>query len=334
MNRSKFIIFLTLLVLSLPCTYGGCVLVFTSGDIEREKDPDNNDTSTDFAGRTSQAVIDSTNATDLSGGAFAGGISRIEPARAGFNQDSMTTQIGPFRPLRLPLVLQDSLQQVELASKVVSMFKPAVETRSGTLTGDCGGRLSYSIDFIAKSGNFNGSFSFDNYCDHGITISGETDTDIDGTYEVDSGDLSTAHFSFADLADGSFTLEGEISIDFLHPPITATFSARSTDIASGQAYWIKDYSMNITEFAGYVEIEIFGRFYHPDHGFVNLTTTEPFIVHHEDDWPTSGLFVIQGGKNTKAELSALDQLTCSVVADTDGDGVFDWDSGILNWTDM
>ncbi len=130
------------------------------------------------------------------------------------------------------------------------------------------------------------------------------------------------------------TLDGEISMDFLHPPITATFSAYSKDIQSGQVYWIKDYSMNITEFAGYFEIEIFGTFYHPDHGYVNLTTTGPFIVHNEDDWPASGLFVIQGGKNTKAELNALDQLTCSVAADTNGDGVFDWDSGILNWTGM
>ena len=332
MNRCKFIILIIILVLSIPYTYGGCVLVFTSGDIEREKDPDDSDTSPVFAGRTTQAVIDSTNAKNLSGGAFAGGITRFEAVRAGFNQDSMATQIGAFRPLRLPLVLQDSLQKVETASKVVSLFKPAVETRSGTLQGDCGGRQSYSIDFIVESGIFDGSFSFENYCDHGITISGETD--IDGTYEVDSGDISTAHFSFGNLADGSITLDGEISIDFLHQPITATFSAHSKDIESGRIYWIKDYSMNITEFAGYIEIEIFGRFYHPDHGFVNLTTTEPFIVHNEDDWPTSGLFVIQGEKNTKAELSALDQLTCSVAIDTDGDGVFDWDSGILNWTDM
>jgi hypothetical protein len=333
MNRFKFITLFIFLVLSLPFTYGGCVLVFSSGDIARREDPDNNDTSTDFAGRTTQAVIDSTNANNLSGGAFAGGISRIETARAEFSrQGSMATQIGAFRPLRLPLILQDSLQKVEIASKVVSLFKPAVETRSGVLQGDCGGRLPYSIDFDSESGIFYGSFSFENYCDHGISISGETD--IDGTYGVDSGDFATAHFYFADLTDGDITLDGEISIDLLHPPITATFSAHSKDSESGQVYWIKDYSMNITEFAGYIEIEIFGRFYHPDHGFVNLTTTEPFIVHHEDDWPTSGLFVIQGENNTKAELSALDQLTCSVTADTDGDGVFDWDSGILNWIDM
>jgi len=142
MNRCKFIILIIILVLSIPYTYGGCVLVFTSGDIDREKDPDKIDTETAFAGRTTQAVIDSTNAKNLSGGAFAAGITRFEAASLGFNQNSMVTQLGAFRPLRLPLVLQDSLQQVETASKVVSVFKPAVETRHGALQGDCGGRLS------------------------------------------------------------------------------------------------------------------------------------------------------------------------------------------------
>jgi len=338
MNRRKFIIFSIILVLSVPYTYGGCVLVFTTGDIEREKDPDKSDTSTDFDGRTTQAIIDSTNATDLSGGAFAGGITRVEAASAGFNQGSVATPIGAFRPLRLPLILQDSLQKVEITQKVETIstvfdfFEPAVDTKSGNLQGGCGGRLSYSIDFIDESRIFNGSFLFENYCDQGITISGETD--IDGRYGADAGDFTTAYFSFVDLTDGTITLDGEISIDLLHPPITATFSAHSKDIESGRVYWIKDYSMNITEFAGYIEVEIFGTFYHPDYGFVNLTTTEPFIVHNEDDWPTSGLLEIKGENNTRAELSALNHRTFSVEADADGNGVFDWDSGILNWTDL
>ncbi len=81
--------------------------------------------------------------------------------------------------LKIP---DDSLQKVEIASTVAAFFKPVVESRSGTLESGCGGILSYSLDFIEKSRLFNGSFVFENYCDHGITISGETD--IDGTYEV------------------------------------------------------------------------------------------------------------------------------------------------------
>ncbi len=329
MNRRKYTIFFIILMLSLPYTYGGCVLVFSSGDIDKENDPEDNESPTVFAGSTSPAVIDSTNAKDLSSGAFAGGMTRFEAASSGFNKDLRVTQIGAFWPFRLPMVLKNSLQKGEITGPAVAFFKPAVETRSGTIPGSCGGSLSYSIDIIDESNSFNGGFRFENYCDHGITISGETD--FDGTYGIDSKDIRTAHFSFADLADGDITLDGDMSLDFLHLPTTVTLSAYSKDIESGQVFWIKDYAMNITEFAGYIEIEIFGAFYHPDHGYVNLTTTEPFIVHHEDDWPTSGLLGIEGQKNTQAELTALNQLTYSVAADTDGNGVFDWDSRILNW---
>ena len=258
-------------------------------------------------------------------------MTRFEAASAGFNKGLSVTQIGAFWPFRLPMVLKDSLQKAEITGPAAALYKPAVETRSGTILGSCGGNLSYLIDIISESRTFNGSFRFENYCDHGITISGEMD--FDGTYGIDSGDIRTAHFSFADLADGDIRLDGDMSLDFLHSPTMVTLSAYSKDIGSGKVYWIKDYAMNIAEFAGYIEIEIFGAFYHPDHGYVNLTTTEPFIVHHEDDWPTSGLLGIEGHKNTQAELTALNQLSYSVAADTDGNGVFDWDSRILNWTD-
>lgn len=332
MNRNKFIILLIILGLAMPYTYGGCVLVFSTGDIDREKDPDGSDTSPEFDGETSQAVITSANAKDLSGGALAGGINKINAANSGFNQDSPATQIGIFRPLKLPMILRNSLQMAEISPTAVGLFKPAVESRSGTLQGDCGGMLSYSIDILDESRTFNGSFSFERYCDYGTTVSGEAD--VDGTYASDTGDFATAHFSFSDLTDGYITLDGDISLDVLHQPITATFSAHGKGIESGQVFWIRDYAINITEFAGFIEVEIFGRFYHPRHGFVTFTTNEPIIVYHEDDWPTSGLFVIQGEKNTKAELNVLGLSSFFIAADTDGDGKFDWESGIFTWADF
>ena len=96
MSRNKLIIFFIILAMSLPFIYGGCVLVFTSGDIDREKDPDEINTENVFAGRTTQAVIDSANANSLSGGAFAAGITRFEAAGLGLNQNSMVIQLGNF----------------------------------------------------------------------------------------------------------------------------------------------------------------------------------------------------------------------------------------------
>ena len=331
MNRRKYTILLIILILSIPHTYGGCVFVFSTGDIDKKNDPKDDDSSTVFVGSTSQAVIDSTNAKDLSAGGVAGSLSPSEAPRAGNSQDLRADQLGAFWPLKLPMTLKEALQKDETIPPAVAIFRPAVETRSGTLKGDCDGSLSYSIDFINESSLFDGSFSFENYCDYGITISGKTD--FDGTYANASGEIITAYFSFANLTDGETTWDGEISMDFLHQPIKAEFSAYSKDSGSGQVYWLKDYAMNINEFAGYIELEISGTFYHPDHGYVTLTTTEPFIVHHEDDWPTSGLLGIEGQKRTQAELTAQNQLIYTVAADTDGDGVLDWDSGMFNWMD-
>lgn len=329
MNRRYFIILVLILGLSLPFTYGGCVFVFSTNNIDREKDPDDDDTPSVITTQTSRAVITPANAKILSAGALGGGITRIKTQDAGLDQDSRSTQIGVFRPLRIPLVLQHSLQQVQMQTITTNPFKPAITTKRGTFQGDCGGRTLYSIDIIDKSRTINGNFSFEKYCVQGFTVSGKTD--IDGTYGIESGDFTAANFSFSGLTDGYMILDGEISLDVLHMPMTATFSAHNQDIESGQTYWINDYAMNINEYSGYTEAEIFGTFHHPDHGAVTLTTSDPFIVHHEDDWPTSGTFEIWGSENTKAELNALDQWHYSVTADTDGDDVFDWDSGVLNW---
>ncbi len=332
MNRIKHVIFFVILAFALPFSYGGCVLVFTTGDIEKKPDPDTTDSSTDFSGRNDPAVIDSANANDLAEGALSGGITRFKTENAGFAQKSLTKQTSVFWPLRLPLVLKDSVQKIEIAALSADPFRPAVETRSGILQGSCGGRFLYSIDFIRDTNVFDGSISFQNYCFSEITISGETG--VDGTYGLGTGKFSTSHFSFDELSDGQIALEGELSLDLRQQPLTANFSAFFKEIEAGQVYWIKDYSMNIAEFIGFTEIEIFGSFYHPEHGYVELTTLEPFIVHSEDEWPISGLLRIKGANNTQAQLSPLNQVHLSIEADTDGDGGFDWDSGVLFWDDM
>jgi hypothetical protein len=123
-------------------------------------------------------------------------------------------------------------------------------------------------------------------------------------------------------------------MDFSAMPILATLTAYSENERTGKIYWIKDYSINLSEFTGHIEIEIFGTFYHPDNGFVRLTTSEPFVVFDEDDWPAWGQLIIQGDNDTQTQLSAIDQLRYRIEADTDGDGIFDWNPGILKWPDM
>ena len=189
-----------------------------------------------------------------------------------------------------------------------------------------------ALEFDRVSQSFNGSILFEDYCDDGILVSGQTD--VDGYFEIRTENFITANFLFESLTDGYLTFEGEISIDFSNTPILVIFTAYGTDPNTGTVYWIDDYSITLVELVGHIEIEVFGTFYHPDYGFVVLNTFDPFIVHDGDDWPTSGQLMILGDKATKARLTAIDQLHVAIEADTDGDGLFDWDSGLFSWNDL
>ena len=336
MKSGIFILFTLMLIFSLPYLYGGCVVVFSSGDTSRDKnqivDDSVDDSSVGFIGVASQAVVNAANAENLSGGALAGGLTSGADISPQLDQNSSDSHINAFRPLRFPLVLEASLRKIESAPPSNAFSPNSIVTKRNNFSGGCGGIFSSMLNFNKASKQFQGHLSFTDYCDQGIIISGQTD--VNGTFDAPSGDLTTANFSFDDLTDKSITLDGDISISLSDPPIIATFSAYAHDKSSGLTYWLKDYSMNIDKFAGYVAIEIFGRFYHPDHGFVKITTTEPLIVHDEDDWPTSGRIETRGDKNTNARLTTLDYLYFGVEADTDGNGIFDWDSGTLNWHDL
>lgn len=331
MKRKKYIILSFLFVLSLPYIYGGCVVVFSSGKVDRDIEKKENNSSTDFNGDTSAAVINVTSAEELAAGAFAGGLISGAAGSSASSQEPIDTQIGVFLPLRFPMSLGKALRKIEFTRISIRLFESNIQTESGIYDGSCGGSFSYEISLDRASTEFTATLTFVDYCDQGIEISGETE--VNGIFERETGDFLTAKFIFDNFTDGFLTLDGEIAIDFSDSPTLATLTAFAEDNASGQVYWLNNYSMNIIEFAGYVEIEIFGSFYHPDYGFVIMTTIDAFVVHDEDEWPTSGQIVIQGAKDTKAQLTAIDHLHYIVEADSDGDGRYDWESGVLNWLD-
>lgn len=329
MKTPKFIIFFILLGIALPYTYGGCVVVFSSGSIDRDKEKIEDDSSDGFIGITSRAAINSENAGQLTGGAFAGGLTRVEAQSLNLNPNVINYQIDVFRALRFPLILGHALRKIEISPAVIIFSRTNLITENGKFEGSCGGNFSYTLTFNRESEKFSGSLSFEYYCDGGITISGGAN--VYGTVEIDSGNFFTANFSFEDLSDDTHSLNGEIQIDLSDTPILVNFTAYSTDRLTGQVYWIKDYSMNLIESVGHIEAEFFGTFYIPDYGQVALKTSQPFVIHDSDNWPTSGQLVIQGESDTTAQLTAINQLHCRIEADTNGSGIFDWDSGIRSW---
>ncbi len=291
-----------------------------------------------YTGLTTQATISESNAEDLLIGAYEGG--RIGTA-VGIDaiQTGESAHIGCPCMLKVSRILEGSLRKVDLASRSGGTFIGAIYTVEDTVFGDCGGSASYSISVDNQTGDFNGSFNFDSYCDDGVTINGGVS--FSGQIDVDTDELLIFTFSFNSLTcstgSDSFTLNGSISWDVTGSPATVTMNMYLRDNITNKVYWVQNYTIDATEGAGYVDVDVSGRYYDPDYGYITITTSPPLRIYDNDDYPSEGILVITGntgseGGHTRARLTALSPTTYQVEADTDGDGLYDdYDSGILYW---
>jgi hypothetical protein len=285
-----------------------------------------------YSGLTAPAAVDEANAEDLAGGAFATGLVTDGMMAFSAQQAPPAYHIANFRTATIPLTLRDSLDLVDIESLAPRGGQANVQTASDTIDGDCGGTMYYNVTGDDVQGSFSGRFRFSNYCNGGTIINGSAS--FYGEYDVNTGEFAEATFSFNNLTGGELSLTGDIHIDFAADPNVATFNAYGQDPGTGKVFWIKDYIITIGEFAGGLEIGMAGSFYHPDYGYVTLTTQDSFVVNDGDDWPSSGILVIAGANGSQARLTALDNATCRIEADAGGDDVYEWDSGIMNWEDL
>ena len=285
-----------------------------------------------YSGVTTQAEVDESNAEEIAGGAFATGLIGDGMVGLSVDQPAETYHIRNFRSVNVPVVLSDSLNQVDFDAAASVGIQAATQSTSDTIAGDCGGTMSYSISYDDQQGTFSGSFTFSNYCYGATTMNGAAE--FDGQIDVNTQEFIEATFTFDNLSGGDLTLDGEIDIDFSATPNVITFNAYGQDPNSSAVFWIRDYRITIDEFANYVEIEMVGTFYHPDFGYVTLTTPVPLVLYDGDDWPESGTLIVTGANNSKAKLTAIDHLTCTVEVDHDGDDIYEWDSGVIGWEEL
>jgi hypothetical protein len=323
MKNLRFLILCVIVALTLPYTYGGCA---GGGGGSNGSD------GIVYSGITDQAEISESNAQDITAGAFGAGLVGDGLMALSLDEGSNDNFIGEFRTAKVPLILSDSLYLIDFTTISASGFQTAVQTVKDTITGSCGGSMSYSVSLDDVKGTFNGSFTFSEYCNDGATINGRAR--FNGRINMNTSEFSEAHFSFGNLSVGGLTLDGNIDIDFTQVPNMITMNAYGQDPSSGKIYWVKDYEVTIAENTGFVEVEMSGRFYHPDYGYVTLSTTAPFTLYDGDEWPTEGTLVVTGANGSKAELIAIDNEYCSVEADIDGDGSYEQDLGTMAWDDI
>ena len=334
--------------ISIVCIIAfGMIMIISCGGGGDGTAPTPGPTPITYTGLTTLADVTDNNAQALAAGAFNGG--RTSSALSGLGAVETATDENTisFRTLEVSQALEDALFQLDLSSVSGGPIIGATQTESGSVSGPCGGTASYTIQVNDQTGVFSGNFSFIDYCADGVIISGTAN--FSGTFDLSDPNnptFETVTLTFSNLTSGIATMDGTIVIDLSSSPIIVTFNARLRDDSTGKVYKVENYTMEITEGSdvggNYVEVEISsGKYYDPDYGYVAVSTDPlaPFKIYDTDEWPSSGILIVIGeigteGNNTEARLEALDADTCQITADTDGDLVYDYDSGVLNWTDL
>ena len=323
MKNLKCLILLITFVIAMTLVIGGC-----SGGGGGGSDGDEDD-GIKYSGLTTAAEINESNAEDISGGAFGAGLIGDGMMALSFEESSNDAYVSKFRSVNIPVILSDSLHFLDFTNSSYGGVAAAVETVSETIDGSCGGSMSYSLSADSEAGNFSGNFDFKEYCSDGTKVNGKAS--FEGSMNVDTGEFIEAYFSFDNLSSGDLKLDGDIEIDFSASPNVISFNAYGQDPDTKKVFWIRNYRITIEEFSDYIQVEMAGRFYHPDYGYVQLSTIDPFVLHNGDEWPSSGTLVVSGASSAKAKLSAIDNASCALEADIDGDDSYEWVSETLNW---
>ena len=293
-----------------------------------------------YTGITTLAEINENNAVDLSVNAYEGGqIGSTLPSGLGAVQEGngdVDINVPMFHVVR---VLEASLLKVDVISVSNDISLGAVVTVSETIYGDYGGSASMAIEADDQTGEFSGEFIFSNYSDDGIiTMSGSTN--FFGVIDVESEEFVEFSFSFDSLTvisgNDSLTLDGDVSVDYAYPTGTMTMTMLMKENNTNKVYKVEDYVYTEIEESAGVEAELSGKYYDPDYGYVTMSTTVPLIFYYDEDNPSDGVLMMTGktgsaGGNTKAILTILSSTSYQVEADTNGDGTYDWNSGVLYW---
>ena len=286
-----------------------------------------------YTGLTTQAAITETNASDLALEAFYGGpaLNTIAVTKASASNSPSDETVDPGL-LKYSFPILNSLAKNAITADV-SPEPMAIVPITDTTQGNCGGTEVVELNVDDTNGNFDGTLQYNSYCEDGTTISGTVS--VSGSIDPFTLIMQQMTMSFNSLtmtANGaSVTLSGNYSQESM----TMTMNHSLRDDSTGKVYKIENYTVSETDMIDWTETTLFsGRYFHPDYGYVELSTITPFRLYWSDLGPSTGELLITGANGTKALLTTVSSTLFEVTADVNGDGTYDWNSGPLKWSDV
>ncbi|HRC99421.1 MAG TPA: hypothetical protein PLZ30_14785 [Deltaproteobacteria bacterium] len=294
-----------------------------------------------YSGARSQATITADNAAQIILGTFYGSVmSSSVPAPFGAVEGGAAPETGRFLTPRylVPPVENAIVRLWGLKEAGAPSALSAVHNGQINEPGDCGGSMNGTITIDDSTGAISGNVFYRNYClpvydlDR-IYYYGAVE--FAGTYDPCTRDLSLnmrLNGVTMSYQGQSIITSGTVTMEFTPDSMSIVLNTYSRYNETGKTHWYDNFTITAIGYDVCEEMSMSGRFYEPDHGYVDLSTEKPFVVFYGYDFFYSrGELIAAGAGNTCAKLTARSPITYMIEADTNGDGDYDKRSEILFW---
>lgn len=262
------------------------------------------DVGTQYTGKSTQAVVDASNAKALSKDALGsvqqavsiGGTDGIFKIASDAPQSSF--QIQPVISILKNCALKTRSKPA--VAKTVALVESGTEYGS---TSGGSGSYDYFFNINDTTGADSGTITFKSYVAYSgaPVISGSMSVSNSDGPGVDDFSVTVNMSNISVTASPlSLTMNGTISVIGTATKETVSTSIVTLDNSTKKTHYMKDLKMELTNATG--KMTISGTFYNNDYGYVVISTTTPLSTYNFDSYISSGELLFTGANGTKARL--------------------------------
>ncbi|MBL1260908.1 MAG: hypothetical protein COB33_010305 [Thiotrichaceae bacterium] len=285
-----------------------------------------------YTGLTTQASLTTGNGEQISTRSYKNGGSGQGMGTIFTGLNEVDAELGKPWALILAKTLVAAVNKIEPANSD-EFFTGAVVTESDSFDGSCGGNASFTMAIDDETGDFNGSMTFNRYCESEEIINGSIT--LSGSFNAGVFSSMTMAMTSVSVTSGSDTvwMDGTLSFNPSATTSVITMNMKLKAGGSSEVFWMESFTLTIAAGAGGDDLTMAGRFYHPSYGYVNITTPTAFHYTGSNQYPFPGTMVAAGSNGSVVTLVSLSTTVYQISIDTDGDGNFEQiDNGL--WAEL
>jgi len=288
--------------------------------------------STSYTGLLTPAVITDNNADEIALGAFQGGDLAANTGLILAPAGTGAAPAGGARPTAVAIVQAVAkVSEAAIRPATAGPSRRTPFTESGTIPDGFGGEASYTlagdVNEQTGEGTFHGTFTFNHFSGDGGGV-------VNGTVGVSgrvTANLMHILFNFraVQIVDGTNDVSADGTVDLtidlnqVNDSGTATLSMVFTDNITQKTVWLSNYQVVNLVGVGYNDVNVTGRVYLHDYGYVNVVTVAPFRYIDGATHPESGQMIVTGDQGKSVRLTADNETSCTLEVDSDADGQYD-----------